>query len=567
MQTRPEAQAAANANLERRLEQAQQEAAYYREIARETGKNHLRNLFQLSGLVAELKNTEQRLRESEERYRSVVENLSVGMLVTADKKIVFANKAIASSLDRSLAEMMSNPDPFGYIHPEDRAMVLERHLKRIKGEPVSGTFCFRVLTKSGETRWAEVTGTRIEWEGRPAILNFYMDVTERVRSQDTQKRLEQQLVRAQKMEALGTLAGGIAHDFNNLMAAALAYVSLMLHETAPSHPHYEHLSNVEKQIRRGANLTSQLLGYARHKPYQAKLLALNKLVTEVSETFSRTRKNIRVHLRLQTDLHAVNADPTQVEQALLNLFVNAADAMPEGGELKIATRNISHTAMPSNKFQPNPGNYVEVQVADSGVGMSAETMDRIFDPFFTTKALGRGTGLGLASVFGIMKGHAGYIDVAAEPGRGSTFSLYFPAVRQEPVEPKEAKGKITAAKGAVLVVDDEEMVLETSARMLATLGFTVHRAGGGHEALEMFRQNFRALDLVVLDMVMPGIGGEEVYRQIKQMKPEARVLISSGYDPRGKMIDLLDPNRDGFLRKPFSLGELSEKVQGLMRQG
>ena len=547
------------------MEQARQEAAYYRDIAKETGRSHLRNMYQLSGLVAELRDIEQRLRESEERYRSVVENLNVGMMVTVDQKIVFANTAVATALDQSLSEMLSNADPFGYIHPEDRAMVLERHLKRIKGEAVPETYCFRVLTKRAESRWVEVTGVRIDWRGQLAILNFFVDATERVRSQETQKRLEQQLVRAKKMEALGAFAGGIAHDFNNRMAAVLAYLSMVLHETDPSHPHYEYLAKVEKQIRGGSKLTSQLLGYARHKPYQVKPIVLNKLVTEVSETFSQTHKNIHVHLNLHPGLCTVNADPSQIEQALLNLFVNASDAMPNGGELQLTTRNTPHAAMPSGKFQPEHGNYVELQVADSGVGMNAETMDRIFDPFFTTKELGRGTGLGLASVFGIIKGHGGYIDVASQPGQGTTFSLYLPAIFiRRPLNHKRFRREITAVKGFVLVVDDEDMVLETSARMLATLGFTVQRAGGGREAIEIFRQKAHELDLVVLDMVMPGIDGEEVYRHIKEMRPDARVLISSGFESSGRMIEVLNQNCDGFLRKPFSLGELSEKVQELL---
>ncbi len=567
MQLEPAAQAASSSDLARQLAQARQEIAYYRDVAKESGKSRLQNMYQLSGLVAELRETEQRLRESEERYRNVVENLNVGIMVTVDQKIVFANTAVAASLDRSLAEMVSNADPFGYIHPEDRAMVLERHLKRVKGEAVPESYCFRVLTKKGELRWVDVTGVRVEWEGRPAVLNFFVDATKRVRSQETQKRLEQQLVRAQKMEALGAFAGGIAHDFNNRLAAVLAYVSLMRHETDPFHPHSEYLARAEKQIRGGAQLTAQLLGYARNKPYQVKPIALNKLVAEVAETFSRTHKSIRVRLNLHPDLCAVNADPSQIEQALLNLLVNAADAMPNGGELQLTTRNTSHAAMPCGQFQPKPGNYVELQVTDSGIGMSAETMDRIFDPFFTTKELGRGTGLGLASVFGIVKGHSGYIDVASQSGRGTTFSLYFPVVHQAPVEPQGALREIIAVKGSVLVVDDEEIVLETSARMLAKLGLTVHRAGGGREAIELFRQKAYELDLVILDMVMPGIGGEEVYRQIKEIRPDARVLISSGFDPSGKMIESLNQDRDGFLRKPFGLGELSVKVQELLRKG
>ena len=553
-----------NAELERRLEKAQMEASYYRTIAAESGRSHLRNMFQVSGLICKLRDIDRRLRESEERYRTVVENLNVGMLVTVDLKIVFANLAVTHFLGHSMEEVLAHSNPFDFIHPEDRTMVLERHLKRVRGEDVPETYTFRVLTKRGETKWAEVTGTRIDWKGKPGILNFFIDITERVHAQENQKRLEQQLIRAQKMEALGTLAGGIAHDFNNLMASALAYVSLVLCETNPSDPHYEYLRNVEKQIQRGSQLTSQLLRYARQRPYQAKPVILNKLVAEVSQAFGRTRKNIIIQSDLRPDLCTVNADEGQLEQTLLNLFVNASDAMPNGGKLRLKTRNVSHVEITSSKFQPAAGRYVELQVTDTGVGISPEIMDRIFDPFFTTKEMGRGTGLGLASVFGIVKGHGGYIDVASQFGQGTTFTLHFPASAETTIALTAVKQEIVQGKGIVLLVDDEASVLEASAHMLRKLGFTVHCAGGGREAIDIFRQSAAALDFVILDIVMPGISGEEVYRQIKQIKPAAKVLISSGYDCSGKMYELLKGNCGGFIQKPYTLAELSNKIHELL---
>jgi two-component system, cell cycle sensor histidine kinase and response regulator CckA len=549
------------AKLERLLEKARLEAFYYRNIAAESGRSHLRNMFQLSALITRHRDIEQRLRESEERYRSVVENLNVGMLVTVDLKIAFANSAIRNFFGHSIEELLANPNPFDYIHPEDRAMVLERHLKRVRGEEVPETYAFRVFTKQGDIKWAETTGTRINWRGRPGVLNFFIDITERIQAQQKQKKIEQQLNRAQKMEALGTLAGGIAHDFNNLMTSALAYVSLMVCETDPSSPHHEYLTNVEKQIRRGSRLASQLLGYTRQRPYQAKPTLLNKLVTEVTGAFGRTRKNIVVRQELQPDLGTVNADEGQMEQALLNLLVNASDAMPDGGTLTLKSRNLSHTEIPSSKFQPAAGSYVELQVADTGVGMTAETLDRIFDPFFTTKEMGRGTGLGLASVFGIVKGHKGYIDVASELGRGTTFTLYFPAIDQAPIEPQRAKKAITPGCGVVLLVDDEATVLQASSRMLEKLGFMVYRAAGGQEAIDLFRQKAAEFDVVILDIVMPGISGEEVYRQIKQLRPETKVLVSSGYDYCGKMSEIVKGNSDGFIQKPYNLSELSSKLR------
>jgi len=551
------------AALEQQVEKARLETDYYRNIAAESGKNHLRNIYQLSRLVADLKATEQRLQDSKERYRSVVENLNVGMMVTVDQRIAFANSAAINFLGHSLDEILSHPDPFDFIHPEDRAMVLERHQKRVQGENVPENYSFRVLTKRGQTKWVEVTGTRIDWKGRAGTLNFFMDITERLQAQQNQKRLELKLNRAQKMEALGTLAGGVAHDFNNLMATALAYVSLMLCEIDPLHPHCEYLSNIEKQIRQASRLTSQLLGYARQGQYEVKPVCLNRLVREVSETFSRTRKNICLHFELQPDLHSIECDQDQLEQVLLNLFVNASDAMPGGGHLRLKTRNIAHTEITGGKFDPKPGNYVELQVADSGIGISPDILDRIFDPFFTTKEKGHGTGLGLASVFGIVKAHGGYIDVASLAGQGATFTLYFPATQKNSAEITEEKKPLARGKGAILLVDDEKMVLEAASRMLCKLGFEVHCAGGGRAAIELFERNAGELDMVILDMVMPEIGGEEVYQRIKRIKPEIKVLVSSGYDYSGKIKELLNRECDGFIHKPFSLGELSEKLQEL----
>jgi PAS domain S-box-containing protein len=549
------------AELEHRLAEAQSEAAYYRDIAAESGRSRLRNMFQLSGMVARHRDIEQRLRESEERYRSVVENLNVGMLVTVDLKIVFANSAIRNFLGRSAEDLMANPNPFDYIHPEDRPMVMERHLKRVRGEEVPETYAFRVLTKQGETKWTEVTGTRINWRGQTGILNFFIDITERIQAQESRKKLEQQLSRAQKMEALGTLAGGIAHDFNNLMAAVLAYVSLMQCETDPANPHYEYLNHVQNQIRRGSQLTSQLLGYARQRPSQAKPVWLNRLVAEVSGAFGRTRKNIVIQTDLHPDLCSVNADEGQLEQALLNLLVNASDAMPEGGTLTLRTCNVSHLDIAAAQFLPKAGRYVELQVTDTGIGMTPETMDRIFDPFFTTKEMGRGTGLGLASVFGIVKGHGGYIDVASRLGHGTTFTLHFPAIDQTPSECLPVNRAFTLGSGVVLLVDDEAMVLEAASRMLQKLGFTVLRAGGGQEAIDIFRRKAGAVDLVILDIVMPGIGGEEVYRRIKQIRPDVKVLVSSGFDCSGRMPEILKRDGNGFIQKPYSLSELSSKLQ------
>jgi len=238
--------------------------------------------------------------------------------------------------------------------------------------------------------------------------------------------------------------------------------------------------------------------------------------------------------------------------------------MPDGGTLTLRTRNVSHLEIASSQFQLKAGRYVEFRVTDTGVGMAPETMDRIFDPFFTTKEMGRGTGLGLASVFGIVKGHGGTIDVASQPGQGTTFTLHFPAIDQTPIEPRRMRKTITPGSGVVLLVDDEAMVLEAGSRMLAKLGFTILRAGGGQEAIDIFGQKAAEIDLVILDIVMPGIGGEEVYRRIKQIRPDVKVLVSSGYDCSGRMPEILREDGNGFIQKPYSLSELSRKLQEVL---
>jgi len=304
------------------------------------------------------------------------------------------------------------------------------------------------------------------------------------------------------------LAGGIAHDFNNLMMGIQGSASLMLADLDGNHPHHEYLTNIEKQIRSGTRLTSQLLGYARKGRYDVRPLDVNQLVEELAQTVGRTRKDIVICFRLETGLHAVKADRGQIEQVLLNLFVNAADAMPAGGDLILKTRNVSQADIATTRFKPKPGSYVELTVTDTGTGMDRDVQERIFEPFFTTKEMGRGTGLGLASVFGIVKGHCGYIEVASRKGQGTTFSVYLPAAgtavsRTE--TPKEAGTE--KGQGVVLLVEDEEMVLQVNAKMLRRLGYTVIEAGEGCAAVDLFEKNAAEIDLVVLDIIMPGMGG------------------------------------------------------------
>ena len=388
-----------------------------------------------------------------------------------------------------------------------------------------------------------------------------LDISER-------KRLEVQFLNAQKMEAIGTLASGIAHDFNNLLMAIEGLTTLMIHDTGSDHPHYTTLESIEKQVRNGAKLTAQLLGYARKEKPEIASTDLNQVVREISEAFSRARKQIAVTFDLDPDLHAVQADSGQIEQVLLNLCVNAADAMPEGGRLSIQTGNTPHTSIRSLPTASKTGDYIHLIVRDTGAGMDEETRNRIFDPFFTTKTMGRGTGLGLVSVFAIIKRLGGAIEVESEIGHGTAFKIYLPASSRNVKKSVagEAVKSIVSTSHTILLVDDEEVVLDVGTRMLQHIGVTVLAAGNGEDALRIYAANKDRIDLVILDMVMPDMGGKIVFERMKQLKSGVRVLLASGYSLNDEAGEIMRKGCNGFIQKPFNMNELMAKIDQILQQ-
>jgi CheY-like chemotaxis protein len=367
------------------------------------------------------------------------------------------------------------------------------------------------------------------------------------------------------MEAIGTLAGGIAHDFNNLLMVIQGNASLMLLTIDPLHAHHEMLSSIVKQVQSGSKLTNQLLGYARKGRYEVKPIQLNELVKETSNTFERTRKEIRIQRELANNLFPIEGDSGQIEQVLMNLFVNAADAMPQGGDIFLKTTNISHRDIRDKLYDPKPGNYILLAITDTGIGMDSKTLERIFEPFFTTKELSRGTGLGLASVYGIIKGHGGYIDVDSEKGRGTTFKIYLPATDEEVQKTIEAPHDIVKGTGTILLVDDEEMVLEVGERFLKVMGYHVLTAREGKEAIEVYKKHRETIDLVLLDIIMPNMKGGEVFDRLKKINPNIKVLLSSGYSIDGEASQILERGCSGFIQKPFDMNQLSKSIGALLR--
>jgi PAS domain S-box-containing protein len=508
--------------------------------------------------ITERKRAEEAALESERKYRLAVDNANDAIFVVQDGVVKFPNPRVREITGYSEDYLATTPFA-DLVGPEDRDMVVERHKKRLNGEDVPNTYSFRIINKAGEQLWVEVNAVFITWEAKPAVLCFLRDIT-------LQKKLEAQLQYARKIEAVGTLAGGVAHDFNNLLMGIQGNVSLMQMGIDQAHPDYERLKNIEKQIQSGARLTSHLLGYARKGKYEVIPLDLNRLVEDTSDTFGRTKKQITIHRELAKDLFAIEADPVQIEQVLLNLCVNAADAMPGGGDMTLKTTNVTHKDMKGKLYEPKPGSYVMLAVTDTGTGMYKKTMERIFDPFFTTKEMGRGTGLGLASAYGIIKGHGGYIDVDSIRGRGTAFSIYLPASKKKVREVARTAERLVKGTGTVLLVDDEEVILEVGRELLEALGYRVLLAQDGKEAVKVYGKNQDKIDIVVLDVVMPGMGGGEAYDRMKDINPDIQVLLSSGFSIDGEASKILERGCNGFIQKPFTMKELSGEIAKILKR-
>lgn len=756
------------------------------------------------------KEAEESLRISEKKYRNVVENLNVGMIVVKERKLVFANTAIAKFFGTPVDTLLQSFDPFDFIHPEDRDAVFDRHMKRLSGDEFPDKHSFRVSDKNGNTRWIEVTSVLIDWYGSSATLSFYTDITEQIASKlaiekiearyrqvfniapagicevdyrkgrlvnvnDTickytgysrnellskkaldllsdesqtiylnrlenflqeedvpevvectalkkdgssfkfkfyesyiyedknvvgativaqditeqkvaeaalrenqekyrtameanpdpvvvydiegkityfnpaftrvfgwsleerlgrklddfvpekawpetktmiakvldgemfssietcrydkngeiilvaisgavykdqnghpigsvinlrdisdQKRTEAQLQQAQKMEAIGTLAGGIAHDFNNLLMGIQGRTSLLIMDNESNDSHVEHLRGIENYVKSATELTKQLLAFARGGKYEILPTDLNELIDKSSEMFGRTRKEITIHRKRQKEIWTVEVDQSQIEQVMVNLYVNAWQSMPEGGELYIETENVIIDSDFVKPYRIEFGKYVKISVIDTGIGMDKATQEKIFDPFFTTKEIGKGTGLGLASVYGIVKNHNGFINVYSEKGEGTVFNIYLPVSEKIISRKLEFDKDIKKGNETVLLVDDEEMIIDVGKEFIKKIGYKVLIAKTGKAAIELYEANRDEIDIVILDMIMPEMGGGDTYDKLKEIDFEVKVLLSSGYSANGQATKILERGCNGFIQKPFNMSDLSKKIREVL---
>jgi len=504
-------------------------------------------------IAVDLKRTEEALRTSESRYRGILESIQDGYYeLDLSGHFTFFNQALMRIFGYT-SEELEGAD-IRTLTNEESGEFGSKLFARVytTGDPVSG-FDWKLMRKDGQERWASTSVSLLrDAEGRGiGFQGIIRDMTD-------QKRLEAALQLTQKMEAIGTLAGGIAHNFNNLLMGIQGNISLMLLDMEKTHPFYPRLATMENLVQNGSKLTSQLLGYAREGRYQILPINVNQLILEISETLSMTKKEIRVHHELSEDVDDVMADHSQFEQILLNLFINAADAMSRGGDMYMVTRNATHLDMAGQAYQPKPGDYVMLSVRDTGVGMDRKTLDRIFDPFFTTKGPSKGTGLGLASVYGIVKAHGGYIDVHSKKGYGTTFNIFMPASRKK--TPGGTSNGSIEGIDTILLVDDESIILDIGEEMLQKLGYHVLVAQGGKEALEIYGRERDRVGLIILDMILPDMGGGEVYDRLKKVNPDVKVLLASGYSIDGQASEILDRGCNGFIQKPFRISDLAQKI-------
>ncbi len=522
--------------------------------------------------IAERGRIEEMLRDSEANYRNIFDNAPVGMYqTTPDGSFLNVNEALARIFGyESPADVMTSVKDIAtdmWREPPNRRKMIDRAMAQDGVVNAEVEF----IRKDGSTLTANlyVQAVRNADGSVRCLEGFVEDITDRKRAEQDREKLRSHLMRVQKMQAIGTLTGGIAHDFNNMLTIILGYAELLLNETAESDPKHADLAKIVQTSRNGADLIQRLLTFSRQADTQALRLSLNDQIGDVHKLLLKAiPKMVEIDLVLEDNLATIEADPAQMEQVVMNLAVNGSKAMPQGGKLTIETKNVVLDDEACRTHHgAKPGKYVLLRVSETGPGMDTTTMDRMFDPFFTTKGWDsrKGTGLGLSTVQGVVERHDGFIECLSNPGDGTTFSAYFPAMGED-VETKElAGGQISrAGSETILLVDDEESIRELAKRYLERAGYSVIEAGNGMEALELYRNDQETISVIVLDLIMPQMGGNQCLRELLKINPEAKVIVASGYSSGGSNNESRDLGVKGFVAKPFNMRKLLEIVRDVL---
>lgn len=517
--------------------------------------------------TAELSNTAELLRQSNARYRRLLESI-VSYVFTVTIENGRPGKTVHSAACESVSgysaeEYQAEKDLWLRITiPEDRQMLLDA-TERLLCEKVPVTIEHRILHRDGSLRW--VTTTMVPVQGSDGSLLSYdgivVDITER-------RRLEEQLTQSQKMESIGRLAGGVAHEFNNMLSVILGSAELLKMGMSESDPGYAHLEHIVKAGKRSSYITRQLLAFSRREIVSSKPVNMNALIQDSKKMLELfIGEDIRLTVRPDPLLWTVRIDPIQLDQLLMNLAANARDAMPGGGSLDIETANVRLNGMRSQyAIEAYTGEYVRLAVSDTGIGMDAKTREHIFEPFFTTKKVGRGTGLGLSTLFGIVAQNEGFVEVHSEPGAGTTFEIYLPRSQDEPVKEEKEQLRAPAGSGTILVVEDEEMLLQVTTTQLEEMGYAVIKAATPQEAIALYLDHAQQIQLVLTDVIMPEMSGTEMAERLRSTTPDLKVLFMSGYSTefmteRGALSEGMH-----YIQKPLDMEELARKIGQILNK-
>ncbi|MDP8206816.1 MAG: PAS domain S-box protein [Candidatus Electryonea clarkiae] len=517
--------------------------------------------------LSDRKKKEEALRESEERYRMLVDNAFDAIYLLRGRSYEYVNPRFCEITGYSSMELTS-PD-FDYnviLTDETKEFIQLRYEARERGEDISNQYQVEILNKSGEVLHVEVSTVPIGQPGEVAVLGIMRDITQRKQAEEERRKLESRFQEAQKKESLSILAGGIAHDFNNLLVGILGNASLALMDLSPFSPAKESLEEIEKSAQRAADLTKQMLAYSGKGRFVIKDFDLSELVSEMTRLVKASiSKKARLESHFDRELPGIKGDMTQIRQLAMNLIINASEALEDKEgviTIKTGVKKCSEDFLNGTYLDEelSPGDYVYLEVTDTGCGMNDETLGKIFDPFFTTKFTGRG--LGLAASLGIVEGHKGTISISSSLGEGAAFIVYFPVSAphlQSPIEKLKTE-IISRGAGTILIVDDEPAVLSLGKRALERAGYTILTAVDGEDGIEVFRKNADKVSLILLDLTMPKLNGDEAIIELKKIKPDVKVILSSGYSEEAARERFADQGLAGFIHKPYKLMKLIEMV-------
>ncbi len=426
---------------------------------------------------------------------------------------------------------------------------------------------YGIKTLKGKDKWGIHNSYLFidEGTGKEAIQVCFYDITDRKKQEEEKRMLENRLHQSEKLQAIGQLAGGVAHDFNNQLTGIIGFADLLRYELQGNYRLSHYVDNILTAARHSADLTRQLLAFARKGKYLSVEVDVHRTITEVISLLQHSiDKRIVLQQIFKADPSLVNGDPAQIQNAILNLALNARDAMPKGGSLIFETKTVDldgeFCSMKTDLI--TPGKYIEISVTDTGTGMTEDIQERIFEPFFTTKEVGKGTGMGLAAVYGTVKNHRGLIDVYSRIGRGTTIKVYLPVATSASETGSEDVSESVSFDGKlnILIVDDEDIVCMIAREMLEVKGHSVSVCKDGNEAVELYRKNWKDIELVILDMVMPQMNGADTFRSLRDINPDVKVLLSSGYSITGEAQNLIDQGAKGFIQKPFTFEELTKSI-------